>query len=64
MPKLRIIHIGGTIGGKHGSGGVIREDIYWKEFINLLYKKYPSLKRDLERKKVELHDFRSRDMLD
>jgi L-asparaginase type I len=57
MPKLRIIYTGGTIGGKPGSMGEIKVDIKWKRFIELLYKKYPSLKRDLERKNVELsHD--------
>jgi L-asparaginase/Glu-tRNA(Gln) amidotransferase subunit D len=57
MPKLRIIYVGGTIGGKEGPGGEIKVDFKWKPFRDLLYKKYPSLKRDLERKNVELsHD--------
>jgi L-asparaginase type I len=57
MQKLRIIYTGGTIGGKADSEGEIKGDIKWKRFSNLLYEKYPSLKRDLERKNVELsHD--------
>jgi len=57
MPKLRIIYVGGTIGGKEGPGGEIKVDFKWKKFISLLYKKYPPLRRDVERKNVELsHD--------
>lgn len=57
MAKLRMIYTGGTIGGKADSQGEIKGDLKWKRFSNLLYEKYPSLKRDLERKNVELsHD--------
>ena len=57
MPKLRIIYTGGTIGGKADSKGEIKGDINWKRFSNVLYEKYPSLKRDLKRKNINLsHD--------
>ena len=63
MPKLRIIYTGGTIGGKPGSEGEIKEDIKGKKFKDLLYKKYPSLKRELKQKNVELsHDTRITDL--
>jgi glutamyl-tRNA(Gln) amidotransferase subunit D len=55
MPKLMIIYTGGTIGGKHDSEGKIKVDFKRKKFINLLYTKYPSLRRDLKRENVELY---------
>lgn len=57
MPKLRIIYTGGTIGGQADSEGEIRRDFKWDRFSNLLYEKYPSLKRELERENIKLsHD--------
>ncbi|HEY9205136.1 MAG TPA: asparaginase domain-containing protein [Candidatus Methanoperedens sp.] len=55
MRKLRILYTGGTIGGKQDSeSGVIEEDIKRKQFMELLFKKYPLLEADLEQEKVEI----------
>lgn len=53
--KLRIIYTGGTIGGRQDSeSGVIDEDIKRKEFMDLLFEKYPLLKDDLKREDIEV----------
>lgn len=55
MRKLRIIYTGGTAGGKQDTNGeVIEQDFKRKKFIELLFKKDPSLKNDLEKEKVEI----------
>ena len=51
--KLRIIYTGGTIGGRQDSeSGVIDEDIKRKEFMDVLFEKYPLLKDDLKRENI------------
>lgn len=55
MKRLKIIYTGGTIGGKvDGHGKIIEEDLKRDKFINLMYKKFPDLKYDLERENVQL----------
>ena len=55
MRKLKIIYTGGTIGGKRSpQGNIIEEDIKRATFINLLERKYPSLKYVLKQEKVQL----------